>query len=236
MCQTVLPAHSVQSAPLSKDAQTFKLVWQLWMQNYIQQNKNKCVPLTWHFSKNGKNCGREKRGLFNGQGKKKKSLFKFSLGYGVKSKVVEIESRTLSLPLLLYFSPVPFPISFSCVTHLEFGGRRYRGHKSHCYWCGYEPQPNGDDSARSFSSGFPLQRWALDTVHLTCHFPVLHSAICTEPIRTKRTFNFICSSTLQGFFLFSGYCPVQCSSLWCAILPSHFQGLLLCFFCCDDCS
>lgn len=95
---------------------------------------------------------------------------------------------------------IALPIASFSVAHLEFGGWRYRGHKSHCYWCGYEPQPNGDDSARSFSSAFPLQRWALDTVHLTCHFSVLHSAICTEPIRTRRTFNFICSSTLQGFF------------------------------------
>lgn len=103
-----------------------------------------------------------------------------------------------------FFSPpslsIPLSSSFSCVAHLEFGGWRYRGHKSHCYWGGYEPQPNGDDSARSFSSAFPLQRWALDTVHLTCHFPALHSAICTEPIRTRGTFNFICSSTLQGVF------------------------------------
>lgn len=168
--------------------------------------------------------------------KAKISLFKFSPRYGLKSKVVEIENKTLSLPFSSVFLSISFPIFVSCVAHLEFGGRRYRGHKSHRYWCGYEPQPNGDDSARSFSSGFPLQRWALDTVHLTCHFPVLHSAICTEPIRTKRTFNFICSSTLQGFFLFSGYCLAQCSSLRCATLLSHFQGLLLCFFCCDDCS
>lgn len=136
--------------------------------------------------------------------KAKISLFKFSPGYGVKSKVVEIESR------ILRFSLFPASSLFSCVAHLEFGGQRYGGHKSHCYWCGYEPQPNGDDSARSFSSGFLLQRWALDTVHLTCHFPVHHSAICTEPIRTKRTFNFICSSTLQGFFSFNGRCPAQC--------------------------
>lgn len=138
-------------------------------------------------------------------------MFKFSSSFGVKSKVVEIESRNLSLTYSL--SLFPLPISFSCVAHLEFRGWRYRGHKSHCYWCGYEPQPNGDDSARSFSSAFPLQRWALDTVHLTCHFPALHSAICTEPIRTRRTFNFICSSTLQGFFLLSGHCPAQWSSL-----------------------
>lgn len=48
--------------------------------------------------------------------------------------------------------------------------------------------PNGDDSARSFSSAFPLQRWASDTVHLTCHFPALHSAICAEPIKDKENF------------------------------------------------
>lgn len=119
-------------------------------------------------------------------------------------------------------------IAFSHVAYLEFGGWRHGGHKSHCYWCGYEPQPNGDDSVRSFSSVFPLQRWALDTVHLTCHFPAIQSAICTEPIRTRRTFNFICSSTLQGFFLFSGHCLAQCGSL--------FQGLLPCLLCCVDCS
>lgn len=36
-----LPAHSVWRAPLSKDAPAFKLVWQLWIKNYIRQNKNK---------------------------------------------------------------------------------------------------------------------------------------------------------------------------------------------------
>lgn len=46
-------------------------------------------------------------------------------------------------------------------------------------------------------------------------------------LRTRRTFNFICSSTPRGFFLFSGHCPAQCVWLWRAILPSHLQGLLL---------
>lgn len=72
-------------------------------------------------------------------------------------------------------------------------------------------------------SPLPLQRWALDTVHFTCHFPELHSTISTEPIRTPRTFNFICSSTLKGFFfrLVSGHCPAQWSSVcYCNITPS----------------
>lgn len=118
------------------------------------------------------------------------SLFKFSPGLAVKSCTER--KKSFPLPSIFFFFPlsasIPPAISLSCVAHLEFGGWRYGGHKSHCYWCGYEPQPNGDDSARSFSSAFPLQRWALDTVHLACHFPALHSAICAEPIRDKENF------------------------------------------------
>lgn len=44
--------------------------------------------------------------------KAKISLFKFSPRYGLKSKVVEIESRTLFLPVLLYFSLFPSPSLF----------------------------------------------------------------------------------------------------------------------------
>lgn len=74
-------------------------------------------------------------------------------------------------------------------------------------------------------SAFPLQRWYLDTVHLTCHFPALRSALCTEPIRTRRTFNFICSATLQGFFS-SSVTIVQHSAAHCDVqyCPHSFRG------------
>lgn len=76
------------------------------------------------------------------------------------------------LPLSLF---IPHSISFSCVAYLDFGCWRHRRHKSRSYWCGYELRCNRDDWARSFPSVFPLQRWALDTVHFTCHFPAIHS-------------------------------------------------------------
>lgn len=183
-------------------------------QRYIQQCKNKHVP------KAGTSPATGQIQTHNGSqkvvcliAKLKSSSLQFSPSFRVKSKVVDkkyyISKYSFSLSIFHH------PISLSYVANLEFGGWRYGGHKSHCYWRGYEPQPNGDDSARSFSSAFPLQRWALDTVHLTCHFPVLHSTICTEPIRTRRTFNFICSSTLQGFFFFPPFssCLAQCSPL-----------------------
>lgn len=132
------------------------------------------------------------------------------------------------------FLSIPSRSLSSCVAHLEFGGWRYRGHKSHCYWCGYEPRPNGDDSARSFSSAFPLQRWALDTLHLTCHFPALRWPICSEPIRTRRTFNFICSSTLQGFFPLEW--PLSSTLRLTVMHDMSFWAPPLCFLSCDDCS
>lgn len=52
---------------------------------------------------------------------------------------------------------VASPISTRRVAYLELRGGRRGGHKSRRYWCGYEPQSNGDDSARSF---FFAQRWA----------------------------------------------------------------------------
>lgn len=76
--------------------------------------------------------------MFNGQGekknnKKKISLFEFSPGFGVKSKVVQIESRNLP-PFIYFFSPSvslysppdPFFFSFLCcsfgVWRLEMQG------------------------------------------------------------------------------------------------------------------
>lgn len=88
---------------------------------------------------------------------------------------------------------VAHPISTRRVAYLELRGGRHGGHKSRRYWCGYEPQSNGDDSARSFLFAQcpppPNSRdGLLDTVHLTCHFPAIRAAICTLPIRTRRNF------------------------------------------------
>lgn len=76
----------------------------------------------------------------------------FFSGFGGKSKFVG-DRMQKSLPPSLPPSLDLFFFFLCCsfaVWKLEI-----RGHKSHRYWCGYEPQPNGDDSARSFSSASP---------------------------------------------------------------------------------
>lgn len=128
--------------------------------------------------------------------KKKISLFEFSPGFGVKSKVVQIESRNLP-PFIYFFSPSVslysppdlfffFFLPVLLIWSLEAGDAGAINHT--VTGVDMSLSPNGDDSARSFSSAFPLQRWASDTVHLTCHFPALHSAICAEPIKDKENF------------------------------------------------
>lgn len=109
------------------------------------------------------------------------------------------------------------------------GRWRHRGHKSHCYWCGYEPQPNRDNRACSFSRCFPTSEMGFghSSFNLpSSSHPFILSALSL--LEQRRTFNFICSSTLEGFFLFSDPCLEQCSSLWWAIL-TLWLFLLLCF-------
>ena len=91
----------------------------------------------------------------------------------MKSKVVQIESR--NLPPFIYFFlllslsiPPPDLFFFSLflvllIWSLEAGDAGAINHT--VTGVDMSLSPNGDDSARSFSSAFPLQRWASDTVH-----------------------------------------------------------------------
>lgn len=95
-------------------------------------------------------------------------------------------AQTLSRPWIKMASTLYFFLPLLC---FSFGVWRLQipAHKSHSYWCGYEPKPNGDDLLFLFSV-LSHSSDGLWTQFINLPLFSAPATICTGPIRTRENF------------------------------------------------